>query len=166
MKSTSSGNSGQFRGTEGNVSGGLITQRSQVQILPPQPTEAKALSVEVKALEAVTKPVFNTCKLLILKLAAGYRAFDSYKSRRHCRGSCQTPIGASFYQIRHRDRLANYLGIPPRTRSVSQNSNFANEMPWLIVVCDGNPWSRRSEGNRRSQVKIKCERRTAADAPM
>jgi hypothetical protein len=52
-----------LRGTEVNVSGGLITQRSQVQILPPQQTETKALSGESKALEAVTKPVFSPCNL-------------------------------------------------------------------------------------------------------
>src|SRR6266481_3430599 len=38
MKSLLLGNSGQWRGTEGNVSFGLITQRSVVQIHPPQPT--------------------------------------------------------------------------------------------------------------------------------
>jgi len=37
MKSLVLGNPGQWRGTEGNVSFGLITQRSKVQILPPQP---------------------------------------------------------------------------------------------------------------------------------
>jgi hypothetical protein len=37
MKSISSGYSGYFRGTEGNVCVGLITQRSQVQILPRKP---------------------------------------------------------------------------------------------------------------------------------
>ena len=36
MKSIHSGNTGQSRGTEGQVSMGLITQRSKVQILPPQ----------------------------------------------------------------------------------------------------------------------------------
>src|ERR1019366_3224726 len=37
MKSLLLGNPGQWRATEGNLSFGLITQRSQVQILPPQP---------------------------------------------------------------------------------------------------------------------------------
>ena len=38
MKSLLLGNLGQWRGTEGNASFGLITQRSKVQILPPQPS--------------------------------------------------------------------------------------------------------------------------------
>ena len=37
MKSLPLGHPGQWRGDEGNVSFGLITQRSKVQILPPQP---------------------------------------------------------------------------------------------------------------------------------
>src|ERR1017187_7480830 len=37
MKSLLLGNPGQWRATEGNLSFGLITQRSKVQILPPQP---------------------------------------------------------------------------------------------------------------------------------
>jgi hypothetical protein len=74
MKSITSGQSGQFRGTKGKVDGGLITQRSQVQILPPQPTEKKALSGESEALRAVTKPAHRPRKLLILKQAIGYSA--------------------------------------------------------------------------------------------
>lgn len=36
--STTSGHQGQRRATEGNSMFGLITQRSKVQIFPPQPT--------------------------------------------------------------------------------------------------------------------------------
>ena len=38
---TTFGEARQWRGTEGNASLGLITQRSKVQILPPQPTHSK-----------------------------------------------------------------------------------------------------------------------------
>ena len=44
MKTLFLGNPGQWRGTEGNLSFGLITQRSVVQIHPPQPLEASALN--------------------------------------------------------------------------------------------------------------------------
>ena len=43
MKSLLLGNPGQWRGTEGNLSFGLITQRSKVQILPPQPTHSSVV---------------------------------------------------------------------------------------------------------------------------
>src|SRR5260370_24630906 len=44
MKSLLLGKRGQWKGTEGNVSFGLITQRSKVQILPPQPIHSKSVS--------------------------------------------------------------------------------------------------------------------------
>src|SRR5260370_6752607 len=44
MKSLLLGKRGQWRGTEGNLSFGLITQRSKVQILPPQPVELFGLT--------------------------------------------------------------------------------------------------------------------------
>ena len=43
MKSLHWGKPGQRRGTEGNLSFGLITQRSKVQILPPQPIHSTAV---------------------------------------------------------------------------------------------------------------------------
>src|SRR5260370_15905490 len=44
MKSVFLGERGHWRATEGNVSFGLITQRSKVQILPPQPNPLNKLT--------------------------------------------------------------------------------------------------------------------------
>jgi hypothetical protein len=56
MKSLFLGNLGQWRGTEGNASFGLITQRSKVQILPPRPN--KSTSYEPPS--SFLKPTLST----------------------------------------------------------------------------------------------------------
>ncbi len=54
MKSIPLGNSGERTATAGKVLIGLITQRSKVQILPPQPTDSIILILAFVMLETAT----------------------------------------------------------------------------------------------------------------
>ena len=54
IESKISGYRGQAGATQGNRTIGLITQRSQVQILPPQPTHSIGLKLVFSAPETVT----------------------------------------------------------------------------------------------------------------
>jgi hypothetical protein len=56
MESRSLGHPGQPRATEGNQTIGLITQRSHVQIMPPQPTHSIGLRLISKHFLPVTNP--------------------------------------------------------------------------------------------------------------
>jgi hypothetical protein len=58
------------------------------------------------------------------------------------------------------------LGISAKNQMGLVKQQFGVEMPWLIVVRDRNPKNRRAEGKPAKPAEIKCERRTAPDAPM
>ena len=65
--STTSGYEGQWRATRGNFKFGLITQRSHVQIMPPQPIDSMRLSCVFSASKNVTNFGAVHSKLLIIK---------------------------------------------------------------------------------------------------
>jgi hypothetical protein len=80
--STTSGHRGPGRVIRGNPTFGLITQRSQVQILPPQPTHSIGLKLDSAALETVTNFGATSRKSLILKSQnwlqhVGFRRFGA-----------------------------------------------------------------------------------------
>jgi hypothetical protein len=73
MKSLLLGNPGESRAAEGKFSFGLITQRSKVQILPPQPHRFRRISY--------LRSIQPTCLLLLLANAALANSFSDSSLR-------------------------------------------------------------------------------------